>query len=103
MDQRLNLHNELVEILGTDYVYFQPPASRKLTYPCIIYHRKKLEYTPADNVKYTAGRSYKITAVYTDPDDDLPEKIFKHFRFCNQDTDTYVVDNLYHDIFTIYY
>ena len=33
----LNLHDEFIQILGTQNVYFQPPASTKLKYPCIIY------------------------------------------------------------------
>ena len=37
MASRLELHEEFCNILGSRSVYFQPPASIKLNYPCIVY------------------------------------------------------------------
>ena len=39
MDRRLQLHEELCSVLGSRNVYFQPPETIKLTYPCIIYSK----------------------------------------------------------------
>ena len=47
MASRLNLHNSLIEALGTKSVYFQPPESVKLVYPCIIYEESKGRAIPA--------------------------------------------------------
>ena len=37
MKTRLELDEELVKILGSKNVYFQPPESLKLNYPAIVY------------------------------------------------------------------
>ena len=47
--RRLKLHERLVEILGTDHVYFQPPENFKLEYPAIVYSRKQISNRFADN------------------------------------------------------
>lgn len=39
MANRLNLHEEFATLLGSNNVYFQPPESVKLNYPCIKYSR----------------------------------------------------------------
>ena len=39
MASRLNLQDKLEEVLGSKQVYFQPPESLKLKYPCIVYSR----------------------------------------------------------------
>ena len=43
---RLILHDELITLLGSSNVYFQPPTSIKMNYPCIIYKLDDVEYTP---------------------------------------------------------
>ena len=52
MNSRLKLHNILVEILGSGNVYFQPPESITLKYPCIIYGRVGIDAVHADNKLY---------------------------------------------------
>lgn len=103
MHDRLSLHEKLVEILGSRNVYFQPPASVKLSYPCIVYKRHILDAEYADNSKFMKSQSYQITVIYSDPDSSLPENIFKALDFCSANTPTYVADNLYHDVFIVYW
>lgn len=103
MRDPLSLHEELCSLLGSRYAYFQPPSSTKMRYPCIVYKKLRRERVGADNAKYLSSQSYQVTVIYTDPDCDLPDKILDHFQFISQDTDTYVVDSLYHDVFTLYY
>ena len=49
-------------------VYFQPPESVKLSYPCIIYKRSAGDTRFADNKKYSYTAGYDVVVVETDPD-----------------------------------
>lgn len=98
MASRIDLHNVLVNILGSRNVYFQPPESIKINYPCIIYSRSKMNSTVASNMVYVQNFQYEIVTVYKDPDSDLPKKMSKelpcrHMRH-------YTSDGLHHDVFT---
>ena len=103
MRDRLELHEKLVAILGTRNVYYQPPVNVKLSYPCIVYKRNTMDAGYADNSKFVTGQRYQITIIYSDPDSALPENLFKALDFCSPNTPTYVSDNLYHDVFTVYW
>ena len=52
MRTRLELQSFLEEILGSRNVYFQPPTSFKMEYPAIVYARKNIINTFADNNVY---------------------------------------------------
>ena len=101
MHSRLTLHEELVEILGTRYVYFQPPESIKMNYPCIVYERYDISNTYADDDIYIQPRQYRVTVIDKNPDSQIVDKMakFKTARFIRH----YVADNLNHDTFNIYY
>ena len=102
MDRRLKLHEELCDILGSRNVYFQPPESVKLKYPCIIYDRAHGDTRFADDRPYTFEMSYDVTLVDADPDSHFIEDIASHFSMCVHDNH-FAVDNLNHDVFRIYY
>lgn len=101
MDRRLKLHEILCEILGSRYVYFQPPESKKIKFPCIIYERNNGDTEYAGNNPYRFQVSYKVTLVDRDPDNDalLGLASLPMSRFDRH----YVSDNLNHDVFNIYY
>ncbi len=98
---RLNLQKLLKDILGDKYVYFQPPSNVKMTYPCIVYERSKITGDYADNSVYKNDIQYTLTAIYTDPDSDLPMKLAQIPT--SRHSGHFVSDNLYHDVFTIFY
>jgi hypothetical protein len=101
LDRRLELDAKLRRILGSDNVYFEPPASLKMKYPCIRYSRSRIDTVHADNKVYLANRRYDIIAIYQDPDSDLPDRILFNkddIRFSNERR--YVADGLHHDVFT---
>ncbi len=102
MGSRLSLHDELKIVLGSDNCYFQPPESIKLKYPCIVYHLYRLDDRRADNRSYKTAAQYTVTFIHKDPDDERTAKILEHFMNCRMDR-RYASDNLYHDVFTIYY
>lgn len=100
LDGRLKLHAWLLEVLGTNNVYFQPPESMKLLYPCIIYRRNRNEMHHADNKPYKKNMQYEIILVDKDPDSVYLDKLtnLPGIRFDRH----YASDNLNHDVFTIF-
>lgn len=101
MDRRLELHDELLSIFNQN-VYYQPPESIKLSYPCLIYELSSGQNYPADNHSYLFRRRYTCTYVTRDPDHGFIETVLQHFHHATYDR-RFVSDNLYHDTFTIYY
>lgn len=101
MASRLNLQKLLESILGSRNVYFQPPESIKLVYPCIIYERNNGRPFHADDELYNYRKSYTITVIDKNPDSIFPDELEK-LRYCSMDR-YYSADNLNHWIFTIYY
>lgn len=102
MQRRLQFHDELVGILGTDNVYFQPPENVKLKFPCIIYSKSQPNTDYADNDIYTFIQKYDLMVIYDDPDSDLSRRLIFHFKYARLDR-TYTAENLYHDSITIFY
>lgn len=98
---RISLHNLLVSILGTSNVYFQPPSTIKLNYPCIIYKLDDISVQHADDKKYLSNKVYSITVVDRNPDGNIYDKILElpYSKFLNH----FVVDNLNHYICTLTY
>lgn len=101
MTSRLDLHNELVGLLGrADRVYFSPPPSHVLRYPCIVYVRDQISATHADNSTYQDPIRYQVTLIDPDPDSPFVKAIKRlpyseHVRF-------FTTEGLNHDIFNIY-
>jgi len=100
--RRLKLHNKLCEILGSNHVYYQPPESVKMVYPCIVYHRNTTRKFNADNKKYLSYDSYDVTFICKDPDSDIPDAIEDGFSMIRRET-RYTAEGLYHDPFYLYY
>ena len=101
MDRRLNLQEILASILGSNNVYFQPPETIKLKYPCIIYERSNIDQTYADNRSYIDKVCYSITLITRSPESDLVKKILA-LPYCSYDR-YYAADTLNHDTFTLFY
>ena len=101
MDRRLKLHEELCDILGSRNVYFQPPESVKLKYPCIIYERSTGQTMHANNRMYSHLVSYTVKLITRNPKDPLIDKLIKLPK-CSFDR-PYKADKLYHYVYTIYY
>ncbi len=101
MSRRIELHNKLVEILGSRNVYFQPPESIKMEYPCIVYERYNIDSKYADNSVYRNMTNYRITVIDQNPDSAIVERMsmFKTIRHLRHA----VIDNLHQDTFSIYY
>lgn len=98
---RLDLHNELCEILGaTDRVYFSPPTHMK--YPCIRYDDAGEDVNYGDNTRYHVKRRWTIMIIDENPDSKIPANLVNHFPYCSKDR-VYAADGLYHFVYNLYY
>lgn len=101
MDRRLKLHQILKNILDSNNVYFQPPASIKLSYPCIIYERSSIQQIKADNRDYLRRVRYTVTLIGADPESSYVNDILD-LPLCSYDR-FFTSDGLNHDVFSIFY
>lgn len=101
MSRRLELQAIFIGILGSSNVYFQPPSTKVMLYPCIRYQRGLINTKHANNLMYSNMTGYTITVIDPDPDSDIPEKVLA-LPLCAFDRH-YTVDNLNHDVFIKYY
>lgn len=99
--RRLKL-SEALHALGVPNVYFQPPESKKLSYPCLIYNLSSGDNKYADNSSYIFRTKYDLLYISRDPDDEMVDKIIETFEYCRHGRH-YVSDNLIHDAFVIFW
>ena len=102
MGSRLELHEELCDILGTRNAYFQPPTNLKMVYPCIRYNSDGLDAKKANDHLYAYTNRYEGIIIDYDPDSEIHINILSHFPMCNVGS-LYIADGLYHFPFTLYY
>lgn len=98
---RKELGLEFKRIPGVKKVYFQPPESIKLEYPCIIYNWSVANSDFANNFTYGFKRGYTVTIIDSNPDSKIPDEVIK-FPLCRFDRH-FVSNNLHHFVFRIYY
>lgn len=101
MGTREQLQSELETLLGARHVYYQPPASVKMEYPAIKYSKTKIKSTRANGAIYYSNTCYEIIVIDNKPDNPVINKILA-LPYCSYDR-CYKADNLYHDVFTLYY
>jgi hypothetical protein len=101
MAQRLELHAILTQLLETDQVYFQPPPTAQMKYPCIVYRREFQLTEFADDNPYSIAKRYLVTVIDRDPDSSIPDKI-SQLPLCIYDR-FYTADNLNHDVFKLFF
>lgn len=101
MAPRLDLHQLLIELLGSNNVYFQPPPTLHMSYPCIIYRRDDVNSNHADNKPYKQDKRYQVTVIDTDPDSDIPDRVGALPK-CSYDR-FYTADNLNHDVYQLFF
>ena len=77
INSRLNLQTLFESILGNKHVYFQPPDSKKMQYPCIVYKLSGIPEKHADNEGYVSNYCYQVTLIDPDPDTEYVDKIKK--------------------------
>lgn len=101
MAQRLQLHSILKGLLGSDNVYFQPPPSIQLKYPCILYKKDTIDTDFADNYPYRHLTRYLVTVIDRNPDSEIPGKVGA-LQMCVFDR-SYPADDLNHDVYKLFF
>lgn len=101
MASRVELHQELVTLLGSKNVYYQAPESVKMEYPAIRYSRSDVDMKFANDLPYMHKNKYEITVIDRKPDNTVIDKLLK-MPMCTYDRH-YTADNLHHDVMTLYY
>lgn len=101
MAPRLQFQALLEQVLGSSNVYFQPPASVKMQYPCIVYQRDNAITEFAGNIPYSYNKRYLLTVIDRNPDSLIPDKVAA-LPMCILNR-FFIADNLNHDVFHIYF
>lgn len=102
MPSRVELHEELCTILGSRNVYFQPPKSLQMKYPCIVYSKDGIDKHNANDRLYLKTNVYDGVVIDHDPDSVIADNLLDYFPKCSLSRN-YVSDNLYHQPFKLYY
>lgn len=97
---RIEIHEKIKKLSGYgDRIYYNPPESLKIKYPCIVYSRVNLGARHADNRPYFRYNTYTVTHIYQkESESSLTDKlaIEQGFSFDR----SYFADNLHHDVLT---
>lgn len=102
METRLELHEELRDVTGSDNLYFQPPATIKMKYPCLVYELEAKTIRKADNIKYSSMNRYSVTWMDKNPDTEIPDAILDHFPYSRFDR-FFKSDNINHFVIVLYF
>lgn len=128
MDRRVELNQKLVDLIASfgvwfwdpfsfetgdvdqsiidtaeERVYFQPPSGYQIKYPCLVYEREGAAQLTADDAPYFFQTRYSLTFITRNPDSQyLIKKVKESFPYCKYDR-SFTNDNLYHEVFTLYY
>lgn len=102
MGSRLELQQTLESIEGLQKVYYQPPESVRLKYPCVIYELSKKPTKYANNSRYMKHARYLLKLIEKEADSPITDRILDCFDYCSIDR-LYTSNNLYHTVFTLDY
>ena len=86
---------------GSENVYYQPPANLRMKYPCITYELDKIRNRNADNSVYRQTVHYMVTVIDTKPDSEMTAAM-SLLEKASHDRH-FISDNLYHDVFSVWY
>lgn len=99
--RRVQLQTLLEKLLGSSNVYFQPPPTIQMEYPCIVYNIDNADSDFADNIAYNFTWRYQVTVIDRNPDTpirdavaSLPKCLFSRY---------FAANNLNHYVFVLYF
>lgn len=104
MNQKANqekLQKMLEDLLGSENVYYQPPAAVKMKYDAIVYDLSAMNTKYANNKPYIQMQAYTVTLITKNPNSEVIDKL-KALPYCRFDRH-YIADRLNHNVFTLYY
>lgn len=91
----------LINILGSNNVYFQPPESILIEYPAIVYELDKISATHANNKVYNLSTRYVLKYITKDCNSEIVKKL-SELPMCTFDRH-FNNSNLNHYVYTIYF
>lgn len=102
-EQREAIQELLESVEGVKKVYYQPPESVKLKYPCIIYDMDSLNTKHADNSRYLSIPKFSITLIDFDPESEIQREILDLDGCRISFNRHFTSDNLHHWSYDLYY
>ena len=102
MLKRVDIQEKFKFLLGSNNVYYQPPANLKMKYPAIVYSLDGLDVKRFDNTRLINKNCFSVTHIYRNESENLVETMLKNFEYISFDNRS-IVDGIYNDHFTIYW
>ena len=99
-----DLRDQLYLIHDTENVYYDPPESIRMDFPCFRFELNNLDVKHADNKAYSKKPRWAVTYITRDIEEieQVAEEMLEHFKYCNFDT-SFRADNLEHAVFNLYF
>lgn len=102
MLKRVDIQEKFKFLLGSNNVYYQPPANLKMKYPAIVYSLDGLDVKRFDNTRLINKNCFSVTHIYRNESENLVETMLKNFVYISFDNRS-IVDGIYNDHYTIYW
>lgn len=102
MLKRVDIQEKFKFLLGSNNVYYQPPANLKMKYPAIVYSLDGLDVKRFDNTRLINKNCFSVTHIYRNESENLVEAMLKNFEYVSFDNRS-IVDGIYNDHYTIYW
>jgi hypothetical protein len=102
MLKRVDIQEKFKFLLGSNNVYYQPPANLKMKYPAIVYSLDGLDVKRFDNTRLINKNCFSVTHIYRNESENLVETMLKNFEYISFDNRS-IVDGIYNDHYTIYW
>lgn len=96
-----SLDTLLKSLLGSAFVYFQPPDDIEMSYPAIVYNLDFENVQHADNGPYARKMRWIVTLISRNPMDPVREKI-ADLKSCSFER-AFPADGLNHQVFNLFY
>lgn len=96
--------DELIAILLTylPNVYFQPPNTINLKYPCIVFNKTGKDKLYGNDGTYRSIQEYSITVIEHDSESTIADQLDSDLPYCSINQ-YFITDGLYHTTLSIYY
>ncbi|MCF8018191.1 MAG: hypothetical protein K9L62_02210 [Vallitaleaceae bacterium] len=101
MASQLELQTFLEDLIGSRNVYFQPPESKNINYPALIYNIDDRPTYFANDKPYMIRHRYKVIVIDRNPNSAIPDKVGS-LQSCKFVT-AYTKDNLHHTVYNLYF